>query len=515
MNRPAAVEQRRVRLSDLLAGFPVLQQMRNDLPVEQICIDSRQAMPGSLFIALAGNKHDGHDFIADAIGAGATAVLCESEAPARKFGGQSALVCHVAQLRRYAGTIASRFYDHPSSKMNVVGITGTNGKTTVAWLCANALESLGNPCGMIGTLGSGFPRSVTPSSLTTPDAISIQSQLSEFVQSGARYACMEVSSHALAQYRPHGTRFHTVALTNIATDHLDYHANQDEYWNSKRSLFEQFESKTAVINGDQQQSVGMLADGLMQSECTITYGAAQDIDAGRSGRNRNAFKDIQIVGVRTNRHQLEVDLEMDAADSKITIGTDLVGKVNAINVAAAAGILSSLEIKPRDIQSSLSGVSPVPGRLERISTQNASKPCVYVDFAHTADALKNTLASLRELTDAKLWCVFGCGGERDTCKRPQMGRVAEQYADEIVITDDNPRHEPPSKIVEQILAGMNSRPIVEHDRARAIRLAISNAGPCDIVLIAGKGHEKSQIYEDLHTPFDDRELVRGILEAAA
>ncbi len=516
MTQYAEMQRGHVALRDLLPDVPEIQRFAPAVTVRDICLDSRKVVPGSLFLAIVGYTLDGHDYIADAIRAGACAVLYESGDYANRIVHPQVPHLHVRDLRSQAGCIASRFFDHPSQKLKVVGITGTNGKTTVAWLCASALQSLGRPCGMIGTLGTGYPGSIESGAITTPDAIEIQSQLAKYAERGDRFACMEVSSHGLAQHRAAGTQFHTVALTNIASDHLDYHADEDEYWGAKRALFEQSRSSAAVVNADQQRAVRMLNSGLMKSSRTITYGTAMSGDSGQlGGTGANQFKDIEIAGVRTAVDHLEVDLKLPATPSSITIRSRLVGRVNAMNIAAAAGILYSLGCDASEISRSLSGLVSAPGRLQRVCVDRRAAPRVFVDFAHTADALSASLASLRELTEGELWCVFGCGGDRDEGKRKKMGIVAEQLADQVVITDDNPRNEEPAKIVKQILAGMKARPNVEHNRAKAIRFAISNAGPRDIVLVAGKGHEASQIYGETALPFDDREVVKDALESAA
>ena len=477
-------------LSVLLANLMPIDKKR-DSYIENLCVDSRDAGPGSLFFAVPGVVDDGRNHIRQAVDAGVSAVVYEADGwdPNTRVDGP---LFGVRELRRQIGTVANIFYRQPSGRMHVIGITGTNGKSTCASLTAQALEYLGKKCGIIGTLGSGFIDSLGSSLLTTPDPISLQRNLASLVNAGARYVCLEVSSHSLDQSRTAGVQFDTVVFTNLSQDHMDYHPTEEHYRAAKSKLFIGTEASCALLNVD--DDFGFYLSGRTSAQREITYGT----DHG----------DIQLVECNSHHDGLNVSIRM--GDQTIHVESRLLGRLNGINLTAVAAVLYALEIEIGDIEQALGSLAPVPGRLERISGP-ADCAAVFVDYAHTPDGLKNALTSIREITPEQLWCVFGCGGDRDQSKRAVMGSIAETLAEHVIVTDDNPRNESPQAIVEGILSGMHSRPEIQHNRERAIRSAIMNAGRHDSVLIAGKGHESTQTYGSRAVPFSDREAAAQIL----
>lgn len=481
-------------LNALLQGFTDTTGS-DEILIDHLCTDSRSVRPGSLFIAVPGYEDDGRKYIDDALNSGAAAVIYHLDDP-NPVRSADVHVYGLPNLKESVSTIASRFFDEPSQhRLHVVGITGTNGKTTCAWLCAAALEAIGRKCGIIGTLGTGYINNLNYSRLTTPDPVTVQSDLSHLVDENTSFACLEASSHALDQSRVSGVNFTTVVFTNLTHDHLDYHCSKEHYSASKAKLFTDFAPKTAVLNIDDHF-------GLALSRCTnasrqITYGTRQG--------------DVQLLHTEQSHKGLQVNLLVGERELKIE--TRLIGRLNAINVVATVAVLLALDIDIKDIEVAVASLTPVPGRLEPMHESSSLGARVYVDYAHTPDGLENALTSVREITCGKLWCVFGCGGSRDTEKRPRMGAIAERIADYVIVTDDNPRAESPQHIVKQILDGMKSTPSVEHNRRTAIYQAISNAKPADTVLIAGKGHETQQIYETSVKQFSDREIAKQALRS--
>ncbi len=494
MSAVSANESSGKRLSCLLSGLRDIGQV-DDILIDNLCLDSRKASSGSLFFAVPGTRQDGRNHIGQAMQAGASAVLYETEGwtfdnvdEGRIFG--------VSNLRRHIGPVADIFYDEPSSKMHVVGITGTNGKSTCAMLTAQSLKRLGSSCGVMGTLGNGFPENLRQGSLTTPDPISLQRDLALFVQQDAQYLCLEVSSHSLDQARNEGVRFGTVVFTNITRDHLDYHRTDENYRASKSKLFTESSASCAVLNVD--DVFGRSLVDMSTADRIVTYGSG---DA-----------DIKLVDCAADING--VSLSIGIEEQMIDVRSELLGRINATNILTVAAVLHALEFDAEEIGRGLTGLKSVPGRMERIPG-NERQPAVFVDYAHTPDGLENALVSLRELTRGRLWCVFGCGGDRDDEKRPMMGAIAERNADETVVTDDNPRDESPEEIVRRIMEGMSSRPEVIHERSDAIRYAIERAEPQDTVLIAGKGHETTQTYRHEIRSFSDRKFAAELLRSVA
>ncbi len=504
----AAHEQRHsYTLSALLAGIAEVAA-EADRPVSGLALDSRRVGPGQAFVALAGTRTHGLDHADTAIAAGAVAVLWEAEGRAAPLalswrtgpGGHKVPLLAIPELSQLVGVIADRFYGQPSHRLFTVGVTGTNGKTSVTQFLAQIL-SADAPCGVIGTLGNGLYGQLSETRHTTPDAITTHALLSDMCDRGASAAVLEVSSHGLEQGRVNGVAFDTAVFTNLSHEHLDYHGDMDAYGRAKRRLFEMPGLRTAVVNADDafgrelltrlSADVQVLSYGLeVHGEAPTLYGTELRLD---------------LEGLRLQVHSPWGEGELVSS---------LLGRFNAANLLAVLGVLLAHGMALDTALARLAGLTTVPGRMERFG--GGERPLLVVDYAHTPDALEQVLAALREHTAGSLWCVFGCGGERDRAKRPFMGRAAERLADFVVLTDDNPRGENPWDIVSHIQAGMQ-RPdaaYVERDRAAAIERAFALAGPGDVVLIAGKGHEDYQEVAGERRSFSDVEQVRRLLGEA-
>ncbi len=458
--------------------------------------DSRRVQPGDLFLAAPGMVADGRDFIGDAVASGAGAVVYETDdgyvlrgAPVPAFG--------VSGLRRKIGLIADRFYDSPSRRLVVIGVTGTNGKTTCTQLLAQALDQPPKRCAVIGTLGSGYPGALNASIHTTPDPVTVQRLLADFLEQGAAQVAMEVSSHALEQGRVNGVRFHVAVFTNLTRDHLDYHGDMTAYGLAKARLFAHEGLKYAVINHDDEFGRQLLADVGAPVTC-LSYG----IEGG----------DVRACEVRPLPEGLWLRVQTPYGETELR--SPLIGHFNVYNLLAVLTTLLALGVELKDAATRLARAQPPAGRAERFGGAG-DLPLVVVDYAHTPDALEKILIALREHVHGKLWCVFGCGGDRDRGKRPVMGEIAERLADKVLLTDDNPRHESGDAIIADIAGGMRAAPRVIRDRRAAIAAAIREAGAGDIVLIAGKGHEDYQQVGDERRPYSDRDTVRTLLESAA
>ena len=482
------------RLSGLLEGFAP-GALADDPEILGITLDSRMVRHGWLFLAVRGVRADGRAFIAGAFSRGAAAVVYEAngyEPDAR-----SANAIAVKDLRQHVGTIASRFYDAPSTKLKVIGVTGTNGKTTTTHLLAQVLDRSERRCGLIGTLGCGFPGQLDPSLHTTPDAVSVQRLLAEFVAAGARTVCMEVSSHALDQARVAGVAFDIAVFTNLTRDHLDYHGDMSAYAEAKARLFDFPHLEAAVINADD------------------SFGR-ELIERSRS-RIRVVSFGLERGDVRANVVQPSAEglaLQVTTPQGATELRSPLLGRFNAANLLAVLAVLLVAGMPLAEAAAVLGKAQPVAGRMERFGGING-QPLVVVDYAHTPDALEKALETLREHTLGRLLCVFGCGGDRDRGKRPQMGAIAEKLADVVILTNDNPRHEEPSAIIQEIRTGMRTTPTIVPDRMQAIRAALREALAGDVVLVAGKGHEDYQQIGDQRLPYSDRDTVRALLGEAA
>jgi UDP-N-acetylmuramoyl-L-alanyl-D-glutamate--2,6-diaminopimelate ligase len=462
----------------------------------QLTADSRQIKPGSVFLAYPGESTDGRNYISQAVAQGAAGVLWEREG--YEWDPQwSTPNLAVENLREEAGHIADEFYGHPSRKLRMIGITGTNGKTSCSHWLAETLTRLGRKTAAIGTLGNGFPGALSHAINTTPDPILLQGMLADYLKEGATGAAMEVSSHGLAQGRVNGVHYDIAVLTNLSRDHLDYHGDMATYADAKRKLFRWPDLGCIVVNSDDDFGAELAKDAGERDLRVLTYG-------------------LQSGDVRGRNLELHGDgLAMDIATpyGNTRLEARLMGRFNAYNLLAVLGVLLASEVPLHEAVAALQEVKPVAGRMQTLG--GGDQPLVVVDYAHTPDALEKVLAALREQTAGRLICVFGCGGNRDKGKRPLMGAAASRLADVVIVTSDNPRHEDPAAIINDVVEGMRGEYHVETDRTTAIDRAIGEAGTGDIVLIAGKGHEDYQDIGGVKLPFDDREVARRVLEARA
>lgn len=491
------------QLDGLLAGF-VKQPVAGEATVAGLCLDSRQCQPGDLFLALAGTRTHGLAFAQEAERRGACAVLFEPKL-GLEIPSMAIPVLGLSQLGRHVSALAGRFYAHPSRDLVVIAVTGTDGKTSVSHFIAQALATLSMRYGLIGTLGWGFMGALNPSTHTTPDAVGLQAMLQALRAQGAAGVAMEASSHGLAQHRLDGVACTTAVLTNVTRDHLDYHADLAAYARAKRRLFELPGLRSAVLNLD--DSFGRaLFEALPKPLDRIGYTLAQAPVA----------PDMEVIGARALVASPQgLCFTVTSPWGEAVVESGLLGRFNVANLLAALGALISLGVPFETAAASLGRIKGVPGRMERFGGHG--NPWAIVDYAHTPAALEQALKALRAHVAGRILCVFGCGGERDRGKRAPMAAAAEQFADQVFVTDDNPRHEPPQAIVADILRGF-ARPqavTVCHDRVQAIEAALGQAGPHDVVLVAGKGHETVQITRHGPQPLSDRALLAHRLGAAA
>ncbi|HET8849393.1 MAG TPA: UDP-N-acetylmuramoyl-L-alanyl-D-glutamate--2,6-diaminopimelate ligase [Marinobacter sp.] len=464
-----------------------------DVTIHGLQTDSRQVRPGDAFVALAGARTSADHYVDAAIESGAIAVLLESEEFGQCFERRGTLVVPVPSLRSQLGRIADRFFEHPSRHLRLIGVTGTNGKTSVTQYISQLLRDTGTPCGVLGTLGYGMPGQLEDATHTTPDVVQINRVLNRISKQGGRAAVMEVSSHALDQGRIDGLAMTGAVFTNLTRDHLDYHGTMADYGNAKARLFRREELHFSVLNFD--DPFGRQLYGQLEGQCDRVRYSLHEAQTELWLREFSPSLD----GFRARVDGQWGPFEMDVP---------LLGSFNASNVLAAVATVLVLGA-PLDLVIEACGrLVPPPGRLERFSSPDGRH--VVVDYAHTPDALANALAALRPHAAGRLICVFGCGGDRDPGKRPEMAREAETGSDIVIVTDDNPRSEDPAAIVRDMVAGFAepARHRVVHDRAEAIRQAIELAGPQDLVLIAGKGHESWQEIRGQKLPFSDTEQVR-------
>jgi UDP-N-acetylmuramoyl-L-alanyl-D-glutamate--2,6-diaminopimelate ligase len=490
-------------LLDGIVSLPATEARVSDLT-----LNSREVRAGSLFFALPGQKAHGLKFAAEAATRGASVVLWEpgADAAAPSLPPQVFSLA-VPGLKNLVGRIADRFFNWPSSQLRVTGITGTNGKTTCAYLLAQCLEGLGSAAAYIGTLGWGRPAQLAQLSHTTPDAVTVHRELAQLRAAGVREVAMEVSSHALDQGRVNGVRFQVAAFTNLTRDHLDYHGSMAAYGAAKTKLFQLADLKQVVLNIGDEFGRAVAQGYAGAASLTVVW-----VGAGDSGWL--ADRSLQAVQVRLKPRG--ISLELDGSYGKVTVNTQLMGRFNAENSLVVIACLLALGISLDDAARALSACQAAPGRMEVVHTESCDKPTVVVDYAHTPDALAKALSAAREHCQGALWCVFGCGGDRDAGKRPLMGAIADELADQIIVTDDNPRSENPQTITQAIVAGITSRQVrVIHDRGEAIATALKEAQPIDLVLIAGKGHEDYQIYGDTRRAFSDKREAMRYLGAAA
>ena len=493
----AATTHSLARLLEGLADLP------RDLEVTDLTQDSRASRPGCAFLAVRGTAEHGLTYAPQAVANGARAVLWEPapvavvpELPSE------ILVAPVPHLREHASLIADRFFDAPSRSMAIAGITGTNGKTTCAYLLAQALEAAGKPAAYLGTIGAGRPNKLNPTALTTGDAIAVQRALAEFRAGGARNVAMEVSSHALDQARVGAVNFRTAAFTNLTRDHLDYHGSMDSYGAAKARLFSRPELQSRVINVDDAFGRQLAMDARGRGRLVVT-------SRGHQSLARSAAAFVRAMHVKLSTRGIE--LEFDSSWGTGALACPLVGDFNVDNLLTVLAVLLDWELPFDLVLRVLARVHAAPGRMETFGGTRA--PLAVVDYAHTPDALRKALSAARAHCSGRLAVVFGCGGDRDPGKRPMMGAIAAELADDVVITDDNPRTESPDTIVAAIAAGIPAgKPYrIEHDRARAIRDALLDATERDVVLIAGKGHEDYQIVGRERRAFSDQKVVSAAL----
>ena len=468
-----------MRLRELIEAIPDLQVKGSlDVEVTGISSSSKAIIPGDLFVARRGKSHDGTAFIKEALAAGAVGIVSEFFS---SFDVPQIIHSDLSYLEK---ELARRLYDSPDQKLFLVGVTGTNGKTTTSYLVKHLL---GN-CGLIGTVQWLTGKRTAASTMTTPDFLTAQKLLHEMTESGCDSAVLEVSSHGLDQGRLRSVEFDVAVFTNLTQDHLDYHLTMENYAEAKGKFFSSLEKgKTAVINVDSPWAPFFLQKCQAQ---VFTYGIDKSAD------------------LRIRAFQLEAKgtaAELEFKGKSFSLQSPLIGRFNLYNLMAALAVGIARGKEMEELLAAVKTFYGVPGRLERVS--NARQLNIFVDYAHTPDALQNVLETVNELKTGRVITVFGCGGDRDRAKRPQMGRVVEQFSDLAIVTSDNPRSEEPQTIIEEILAGLHTPVLVEIDRRQAIVKAIALMTPNDILLIAGKGHENYQIFKDRTIHFDDREVA--------
>jgi UDP-N-acetylmuramyl-tripeptide synthetase len=475
----------------MTTGAQILAQMQHTQP-RRIVNDSRQVHSGDAFIAYPGEHVDGRDFIQQAIARGATAVLWENADYAWNADWKVAN-WPVSDLREKVGSIASAFYSEPSQKLWVIGVTGTNGKTSCSQWLAQALQILGRKAAVIGTLGNGFPNALSTTVNTTPDPILLHGLLADYLAQGATDLAMEVSSHALAQHRVNGMKFDVAVLTNLSRDHLDFHGTMTNYIAAKRMLFEWPQLRYAVLNVDDAFGAEMAQQLDQRKIDVVTYG----------------FNQADVQGHELSFNAQGLRMRVTTPKGEANLSAQLVGRFNANNLLA---VLATLLCSGIDLQQAVNAIAklvPIAGRMQQLG--GGKQALIVVDYAHTPDALEKVLSTLKEQCTGRLICVFGCGGNRDQGKRPLMGATVSKLADYAIVTADNPRHENVNNIIADIVEGMDGEYTIEPDRAAAIRLAIQQAKIGDIVLLAGKGHEDYQQIGDVKLPFSDVESAKEAL----
>ena len=503
-----------MRIREFLA-IDAIDQAEGDLDreVKGLCCDSRKLQTGDIFFAAPGEKTDGHDFIPDAVRRGAAAIVLSrssSWSPPPAF-------VRVRDVRRSMGLWAAHFYGRPSAKIQLIGVTGTNGKTTLTYLIESLCRAAGMRPGVIGTINYRYAGQEVPSHHTTPESLDIQALLAEMVAAGVESTAIEVSSHALAQQRVRGLDFDVGVFTNLSRDHLDYHKDMDEYFSAKASLFTDYlpasckPRKAAVIFGDDPRGQELLQKLRSSALDLWSYGESPE-------------RDVHPLKVERDVNGLRGEIQ--ARGEKVRFGSPLIGAANLQNILGAVAVGRALGLDAITIAAGIGQLQAVPGRLEKVANERGIT--ILVDYAHSPDALEKVLGAVRPLTRGKLLCVFGCGGDRDRGKRPLMGAIAARMSDVTVLTSDNPRTEEPSAILADVEAGLKSAgavkldapPLrrdhrgkagvyfVEGERRKAIRAAIAAASSGDLVLIAGKGHEDYQIIGVQKIHFDDREIAR-------
>jgi UDP-N-acetylmuramoyl-L-alanyl-D-glutamate--2,6-diaminopimelate ligase len=486
-----------MQLKTLLGATPVRQIFGSvDRPVENIAYDSRRVQRHTMFVALRGEKTDGHQFIAHAIDKGASVIVAEREQKDPR------VACLLVENTRTAlADFSATFYGHPARKLKLAAVTGTNGKTTTTFLIKHICENTGLRCGLIGTVRYEIGERILPAIRTTPESLDLQELLAQIGNAGCKAAAMEVSSHALAQERTRGIEWNVAVFTNLTQDHLDFHGTMENYLEAKAKLFtglakqNQKTKPVAIVNMDDRYGRQLL-DRLDKRVAVVTYGMGLRADF-RASNYRAEFTGTSY--------------QLDARGKSYLVRLPLIGRFNVANSIAALAAAEVLGINVRSAVLNLAKAPQVPGRLEVVSAKRQFQ--VFVDYAHTPDALANVLKTLRELQPHRLIAVFGCGGDRDRQKRPLMAQMADQLADYSIITSDNPRKENPGAIIAETEKGFRSNRYEKIvDRTEAINRAVALARPRDIVLVAGKGHENYQEFADYTIPFDDIQVARRAIE---
>jgi len=476
----------------------------HDIQVNRVCYDSRRVARGDLFIAIRGSGFDGHAFVSQAVANGASVVVIEDDSvlPDSYFMHAGVVKIVVANTRVALARISANYFRHPSRELLMVGVTGTNGKTTTTHLIRSLLNAKGMTTGLIGTIQYEIGKQILPATHTTPESLELNELLAKMVEQHCDAAVMEVSSHALHQHRVEGIEFRAGVFTNLTQDHLDYHGTMPEYFNAKSILFESLPAAAfAVINVDDPWGEKMMTIGRSQK---ISYGTA-------------ASAEVRATDLSLSMHS--TSCVISHGSERTAVESSLIGRFNVSNILAAFSTGVALGIEKNVIREAIHSTPVVRGRFEQI--QSPRGWTAVVDYAHTPDALLKAITAVRDIFDGgnrgKLITVFGCGGNRDRTKRPQMGRIASEYSDIVVLTSDNPRHENPELILDEVFAGVKpgARVIREADRRTAIVQALSAAGDKDVVLIAGKGHEDYQVIGDTKIHFSDREVVEEFLRRAA
>ena len=486
--------------SDLLSAC-------NDAQITGLSLDSRTTKKNDLFFACQGESAHGMKFADGAISKGAAAVLCDDCADELEKISQRVTCLPCENLKMKMGEIADDFYQHPSARLKVTGVTGTNGKTSVAHFIAQCMDQADERCGILGTLGNGFPGELKMTGLTTADAVSVHRDIEMLRANHASHVAMEVSSHGLDQGRVNGVLFDSAVFTNLSQDHLDYHQTIEAYAEVKRKLFFMPGLNAVVINLDDDYG------RVLAKECKNRLSVwGYSMQAGFDNWQGYADYFVHAENIAAVVQGFEVAVNTPQGEAKLSL--PLLGGFNVSNALAVLSILLINDMSLEQALEKLASVTPVSGRMEVITA--AEKPSVVVDFAHTPAALEEACKAVKTHFNGRLWCVFGCGGDRDQGKRPLMAKVAEDYADQIVVTSDNPRTENPQKIIDEVVAGFASKSKIKviADRGDAIAYAIEQAHEKDVVLIAGKGHERIQIMADKTIVFDDREIARECLGMA-
>ncbi len=489
------------QLGDLL---PVTAAEVAAINVTGIELDSRKVVAGDVFLAYPGAESDGRNFIAQAVAAGAVAVLAEADEhlPALSKRGAVPIIA-VSELAKKVSAIADNFYDHPSARLPVLAVTGTNGKTSCTQLALQILNRLGKHGAVIGTLGTGVDGCLDETSNTTPDAITIQSLLAQWHEEKVDLVAMEASSHGLEQHRLMAVAVELALFTNLSRDHLDYHGTMQAYADAKAILFRQRGLKTAVLNADDPFSEQLVAQ-VEASVKLIRYSLEPQ------GLKKRAGITAEVWVENIAYHSEGVSALLHTPWGHAELNSPLLGQFNLGNLVAVIASLAAMDYPFSDLVAVVPQLSTVTGRMQRVPSDESLM--VVVDYAHTPDALEKALLAMRLHCAGKIWCVFGCGGDRDQGKRPLMGEVAQRFSDHVIVTSDNPRNEPAGDIINEILGGVDRPTLIEEDRAIAIAFAISKAAEGDGVLIAGKGHEEYQLVGNQSFPFSDIAQARLALK---